>query len=91
MENGVQHTFGLLLLVARDGANNRVVLALYTVHGTLGVTLCLRGLVFGLPSGVFLFSRLLPRLGTQHIAYGFDGGALRRVELAAHLTEEKSQ
>jgi hypothetical protein len=50
----------LLSFVACDGANNRVLLSLDTIHSAFDVSLGTGGVVFGFASGMLLLAGLLP-------------------------------
>ena len=78
-------TRDLLFAVARDGADDSVLLAADAVRGALDVALGLGGLVLGLALGVLLLARLGPGFGAGQVADGLDGGALEGVELASGL------
>lgn len=63
-----ERTRGLLRTVASDGADNRVLLALDTVHRALSIALSLGSLGLGLAGRVLLRARLLPGLEAGHVA-----------------------
>lgn len=78
-------TRDLLLLIARDRADDRVLLAFHTVGDALGVVLRARGGHLGLAVVVLLAAGLRPCGGAGEVADGLDEGALDGVVLAGVL------
>ena len=81
----IKLTLGLLCLVASDGTDNSVLLALEAVTCALDVLLRLGGLDLSLTCSMLLASRVDPRGRASQVADGLDGGALGRVVLAGGL------
>ena len=75
----------LLLAVASDGANGRVLAAADAVLGALDVALRLRGVVLGLALGVLLLPGLLPGGRAGQVADRLYEVALGGVPLAGGL------
>ena len=78
-------TCSLLLAVARDGTDDGILLAAETVHGALGVSLGLGGVVLCLALGVLVPARGGPGLGAGEVADRLDDGALDGVVLTGGL------
>jgi len=78
-------TARLLLLVALDGAGDRIQFTPNTVHGSIDVAFGLGGLDLGFTSIVLLLARLGPGFGTGQVSSGLDDGTLDRMELSSAL------